>query len=396
MRNAANADFVTNSFATRWRLRRILRPSATIAGTTAKSPRTSTRSATLRAICVPVPCAIASRAAFSAGHVVDAVADHRDVAARRRAAPRRRAACPRARCARSRCARAASRAQLGRVVRAARGRRRPRPVGCRRRAAIAATVSGRSPESTFSSTPCALEELDRLARLGPQRSARTTRPRARARRRAGPGRARLARGRRRRATPPSRRAASLGARARAPPSGKQLGRAEDVARRRRAAVPLQRRREENGTSSLERARLGRDTRSAIASSVALRTPRARRVAAERVRERPRRRRRATSSATRSRASVSVPVLSRQTTSTEASDSIAFSCCASAPRRAMRTAATAKVRLASRISPSGTSVTTAATAVGTASWSGACRVPERVAEHERRAGPSRRRARTAAG
>jgi hypothetical protein len=38
--------------------------------------------------------------------------------------------------------------------------------------------------------------------------------------------------------------------------------------------------------------------------------------------------------TRSFASVIVPVLSRQITSTEASDSIAFSCCASAPRRAI--------------------------------------------------------------
>ena len=42
--------------------------SRTIAGTDAKSPRTSTRSATLFAICVPAPCAIASRGeAFSAG-----------------------------------------------------------------------------------------------------------------------------------------------------------------------------------------------------------------------------------------------------------------------------------------------------------------------------------------
>ena len=65
--NAANADFVTKSFATRCRLRSTFRPSATSAGTLAKSPRTSTRSATLRAICEPLPCAIASRAAFSAG-----------------------------------------------------------------------------------------------------------------------------------------------------------------------------------------------------------------------------------------------------------------------------------------------------------------------------------------
>ena len=67
MRNAANADLVTNSFATRWTLRRIFRPSATIDGTEAKSPLTRTTSATLRAIWEPLPCAIARRAAFSAG-----------------------------------------------------------------------------------------------------------------------------------------------------------------------------------------------------------------------------------------------------------------------------------------------------------------------------------------
>src|SRR5205807_1806141 len=42
----------------------------------------------------------------------------------------------------------------------------------------------------------------------------------------------------------------------------------------------------------------------------------------------------------SRASVSVPVLSSRIVSTEASDSIAFSCCARTPRRAIRIAATA--------------------------------------------------------
>jgi len=43
------------------------------------------------------------------------------------------------------------------------------------------------------------------------------------------------------------------------------------------------------------------------------------------------------STTRSAASVRVPVLSMQIVSTEASDSIALSCCASTPRRDMRTA-----------------------------------------------------------
>ena len=72
-------------------------------------------------------------------------------------------------------------------------------------------------------------------------------------------------------------------------------------------------------------------------------------------------------------------MSRQTTSADASDSIAFSCWASAPRLAMRSAATAKVTLVRRISPSGTSVTTPATAVVTASLSGLVGLPQRVPE-----------------
>ena len=73
----------------------------------------------------------------------------------------------------------------------------------------------------------------------------------------------------------------------------------------------------------------------------------------------------TSSTTLSVPSVSVPVLSRQTTSTAARDSTALSCWASAPRRAMRIAATAYVRLVRRMRPSGR-LTTAATERGTAS------------------------------
>jgi hypothetical protein len=52
---AANTALVMKSRATRWMLRRIWRPSATIPGTTAKSSRTSTRPATDRAISVPEP-----------------------------------------------------------------------------------------------------------------------------------------------------------------------------------------------------------------------------------------------------------------------------------------------------------------------------------------------------
>ena len=65
-------------------------------------------------------------------------------------------------------------------------------------------------------------------------------------------------------------------------------------------------------------------------------------------------------------SVSVPVLSRQTVSTLASDSTAFMYCNNIPRRDSRTAATANVRLVNSTKPSGISVTMPAVAVATAS------------------------------
>ena len=108
-------------------------PRATIGGTAAKSPLhehdVGDAARHLRA------AALRDREAgrLQRGHVVDAVADHRDVAAARRAAPRRRGACPRARCGRSRTrASAAWRSAAGvvreRLARRAAGRRR----GCRR------------------------------------------------------------------------------------------------------------------------------------------------------------------------------------------------------------------------------------------------------------------------
>ena len=77
---------------------------------------------------------------------------------------------------------------------------------------------------------------------------------------------------------------------------------------------------------------------------------ARQLARERRRPRPPR---APTPTTRRVGSVRVPVLSVHTTSTEASDSIAFSCWARTPRWAILNADTAAVRLTSRISPSGT-------------------------------------------
>ncbi len=73
-----------------------------------------------------------------------------------------------------------------------------------------------------------------------------------------------------------------------------------------------------------------------------------------------------SSTTRSEASVSVPVLSVHITDTEARLSIAFSCWARIPCRAIFAAVTAAVRLTSRISPSGTMLTIPAVSVSTAS------------------------------
>lgn len=69
---------------------------------------------------------------------------------------------------------------------------------------------------------------------------------------------------------------------------------------------------------------------------------------------------ATTPPTSRRFSVSVPVLSTHTVSTLARLSMAFSCWASVPMRARRTAATANVRLASSTRPSGTRGTSAAT------------------------------------
>ncbi len=70
--------------------------------------------------------------------------------------------------------------------------------------------------------------------------------------------------------------------------------------------------------------------------------------------------------------MSVPVLSRQTVSTLASDSTAFRYCTSIPRRVSRAAAIANVRLVSSTRPSGTRVTMPAVAVAADSRNGTSR------------------------
>ena len=192
-----NTDFVTKSWATRWMLRRIWRPSRDHARDDRRSrSRTRTRSATVRAICAPEPCAIASRACLQRGDVVDAVADHRHVAAGGGERVDDRALPVRARCGRPRAPQHRL-AQLLRVGRAAPRRRAAAPIpGTPASRAIAPTVAGASPERTFSSTSCSAKNATVSAAFGRSRSARTTRPSARTS--AGNGGSRFGRRQRRR------------------------------------------------------------------------------------------------------------------------------------------------------------------------------------------------------
>ena len=77
---AVNTALVMNRRATRWMLRRICLPSATIPGTTTKSSCTSTTSETERAVWVPRALRDSEAGLLERGHVVDSVAEHRDVA----------------------------------------------------------------------------------------------------------------------------------------------------------------------------------------------------------------------------------------------------------------------------------------------------------------------------
>ena len=342
IRNAAKADLVTNSFATRCRLRRICRPSATIGGHGREVARDehevgdAARHLRAAALRDRQPGRLQRR------DVVDAVADHRDVAARRRAAPRRRALVLAARSGRRRVARAASAPQLAARRRAA---RRPSTARADRRCR-------RRGDRRDGLGPVAREhlQLDAL-RVGRSRPSRAP-PGAAARRarradelaRAGGAAARPRRAGVRRPPSASTRRPAAAARS-ADASASAAERRSARARRARSATPpsrsaLQRRRDENGTCSLDRLRVGREALGdRLERGVARRRRRgvARRAPRSSLRVDARRRQ---SSTTRSVGSVSVPVLSRQTTSTEASDSIAFSCWASAPRRAIRSAATA--------------------------------------------------------
>ena len=67
MSSAAKTDLVTNSLATRWTLRRILRPSSIAKGIASKLSLTSTTSATPLASWLPEPSATATSHSLSAG-----------------------------------------------------------------------------------------------------------------------------------------------------------------------------------------------------------------------------------------------------------------------------------------------------------------------------------------
>ena len=183
IRNAAKTDFVTKSFVTRWMLRRIRRPSATMPGTAAKSPSTRTTSATAFAICVPEPCAIDEPRRLQRRHVVDAVAHHRDVAP---VPPQRLddAALALGRDPPHDRQRRGERVQLGAVGGERIAVERARPcTGMPASRAIEPTVAAASPESTTTSTPCSSRYATVSRVSGRSSSASTARPRACERRR---------------------------------------------------------------------------------------------------------------------------------------------------------------------------------------------------------------------
>ena len=288
------------------------------AWTAPKSPRTSTRSATAFAICTPLPCTIARRAALSAGtSFTPSRPSPRSV--RPGSAPRRSGASSRAGRDRSRT----TRPRPGGAPHRSREAHARRPVpgfdpdvfgDCR-------DSCRRIPETTFSSTPCARKNSTVLRASGRRRSARTTRPR----RAAGgalepsPSRERIRALRERDDPPPGSR---LGRRHTAERAGlEDFGGAQHV---RRPVEP------EPAPAPPRRTGLGvrRGTRpgKALAQRLDRRVAEAGGGRSDRgpevVSSTPSA---GTTRATRRLPSVSVPVLSRQMVSIDARDSMAFSC-----------------------------------------------------------------------
>ena len=223
--------------------------------------------------------------------------------------------------------------------------------------ATAATVPGASPRHDLQVDALLAQVRDHLGRLGAHPLAQHGEAERReAGRRGGHvARARHLGQRRRPAEHEHPRALALAARhlGRERPGAERLGRAEDqhlVVERRARPLPPGRERH-LAERRLRRAAERRGDRVATCpSGRCRRPPRAPGSAGRPPRGTPGA---GTTSISSSVPSVSVPVLSRQTVSTDASDSIAFSCWASAPARAMRTAPAANVTDASSTSPSGT-------------------------------------------
>ena len=270
-----NTVLVTNSRATRWMLRRIWRPSATIPGTTrevvADEHEVGDRARHLRA------GALGDRQArlLQRGDVVDAVADHRDVATgvgqrgHDRALALGRDPPDGGRGERPPRADAAG---LGRQRLAVERRRRARHAGVARdRADGRGRVAGEHLELDLLGG----EERDRLGRVRPQplgehheaeRPARRRGMRLGVGRRAAASRCVRARARAARRPPPRARARRAPGRASANRSG-----APSTSRSSPRSSALQRRREENGTwATTRRCSTSARWASAIAWSVRLR------------------------------------------------------------------------------------------------------------------------------
>ena len=247
----------------------------------------------------------------------------------------------------------------------------PGPAGIPARSATAATVAGASPDSTLTATPWWRRNSTVAAASGRMRSSRTTVPRSANPSGVTPG---SGSGSGSETVPNTsvRHPSSAGA---APPPGARTSGAPSTSGRGspRSRTALHFQRDENGTSASTSAAAPGNP-AAIASSVSVREAAPAAYAARSRFTSPLSRPAAgTVRSSTSRPSVSVPVLSRHTVSTLASTSTLFSAWTSIPRRASRTAATAKVRLVRSTRPSGTSVTIPAVAVAAASRKGrSCR------------------------
>ena len=234
------------------------------------------------------------------------------------------------------------------------------------RAATAATVTGESPENTFSAMPRAFRNSTVSTASDRSRSSNTTSAsgvtRGGVASAVGSGTASVQpNASTRRPAASSLDAAPSGI----PSTSGAPSTSQSSASLLRAALHFQR--DENGTCPAGSHAAAWGSAAAIASTVAFR--------AETLLANPPRSLRTSGSSSPGTAmtacsasapSVRVPVLSRQTVSTFASDSTEFRYCTSSPWWVRRIAAAAKVMLVRRISPSGTSVTMPAVATPAAS------------------------------